>query len=146
MNAWGAVAVVGGGLFAGGVLSFTWARVPIWRSMKVPQFLPDFAQTIDRADKVQPALLTVAIGSAIAFAVSADQEARLLALVGTVGFAITMLASLAVLVPLQRRMIRTGNDPATPIDAMRQRWFQGHLGRTVLSLVSFAFLAAAVTA
>ena len=146
MNAWGAVAVVAGGLFAGGVLSFTWARVPIWRSMEVPRFLPDFAKTIDKADKVQPALLVIATVSAVGFAVSAEETARVLAVVGASGFGVTLIASLAILVPLQRHIIRTGNDPATPIDAMRRRWFQGHLGRTVLSLVSFASVATAVTA
>ena len=144
MNVWGVVAVVAGGLFAGGVLSFAWARVPIWRRMQLPEFLPDFSQTIDKADKVQPALLVVAIASAIGFAVSVDGDARALALAGVAGFVVTLVASLVILVPLQRRIIRLGADSRAPIEAMRRQWFQGHLGRSALSLISFALLAAAV--
>src|SRR3712207_5444826 len=77
-----ALMVIAGGLFAGGSASFAWSRVPIWRRMPVPQFIDDFAQTLRRTDKVQPALLVGAVVSAIVYAILADGAARLLAILG----------------------------------------------------------------
>ena len=142
MNLWGALMVIAGGLFAGGGATFAWSRVPIWRQMPVPAFVEDFAQTIHKTDKVQPALLVVAIAGSVGFAVTSEGTARVLAIVGAVGFTAVLAASLAVMVPLQRRII---NDPEQDgIEEMRQRWFQGNLGRASLSVL--AFVAAAVAA
>ena len=146
MNAWGAAAIVAGGLFVGGVLSFTWARLPLWREMDVSRFLWDFERTINKADRVQPTLLVVAIVSILMFARSLDGTARGLLIASAAGFAATLLASLLVLVPLQRRMIKIGRETTTTVDGMRLKWFRGHLGRSVLSLVSLTLMALGVTA
>ena len=143
MNVWAVLMLVAGGLFAGGATSFSWARVPIWRRMPLPQFADDFAATIRWTDKVQPALLVVAIASAVGFALTADGSARSLGWAGAGGFALTLVASVAVMVPLQRRIIATPPGQDTAVDEMRSRWFRGQHGRSVLSVASFAGVALA---
>ena len=143
MEIFAALMLISGGLFAGGAATFAWSRVPIWRRMAVPEFVDDFDQTIRWTDKVQPALLVVAAVSAIAFAVTADGAARLLAALGAAGLIVVLLASLAVLVPLQRRIVATPPTETESIDAMRLRWFTGNLGRSVLSIASFALMVVA---
>src|SRR5918998_2386523 len=137
MEIFAALMLISGGLFAGGAAMFAWSRVTIWRRMAVPEFVDDFDQTIRWTDKVQPALLVVAAVSAISFAVTADGAARLLAALGAAGFIVVLLASLAVLVPLQRRIVRTPPSQAENLEAMRLRWFTGNLGRSVTAVVSF---------
>jgi hypothetical protein len=137
--------LIAGGLFAGGAATFAWSRVPIWRRMPVQGFSGDFEETLRRTDKVQPALLVAAIVSAAGFALSADGLARVLALVGAAGFIVTLAASLAFLVPLQRRIIATPPAEAGAIDKMRARWFRGHLGRSMLAVASFVAVAVAAT-
>jgi hypothetical protein len=140
---WAAIMVIAGGLFAGGGATFAWSRVPIWSRMPVPEFITDFDQTIRRTDIVQPALAVIAAAAGIAFAITADGSARLFAALGAGGFILVLLASLAVLVPLQRRIIATAQ--AQEIEAMRRRWFSGNLGRSLLSVASFALLVVATT-
>jgi Domain of unknown function (DUF1772) len=135
---WAALMLVAGGLFAGGAATFAWSRVPIWRRMALPQFVGDFEQTIRWTDKVQPALLVVAAASTVAFAITAEGSARIFAAVGAAGFLLVLIASLAILVPLQRRIIATPVDETESIEAMRTRWFGGNLGRSILSVASFA--------
>ena len=138
MEIFGALMLIAGGLFAGGAAAFAWSRVPIWRRMAVPEFVDDFEQTLRWTDKVQPALLVVAVVSATAFAVAADGAARLFAALGASGFIVVLAASLAVLVPLQRRIIAAPPGDAEDVMAMRLRWFTGNLGRSALSIISFA--------
>ena len=145
MNAWASLMLIAGGLFAGGAATFAWSRVPIWRRMPVREFIGDFEQTLRRTDKVQPALLVVAIVSAAGFALTADGSARVLASVGAAGFVTTLAASLAILVPLQRRIVAKLPAEAGAIDKMRARWFRGHLGRSMLGAASFATVAVAAT-
>ena len=143
---WAALMLIGGGLFAGGAATFAWSRVPIWRRMPIPEFLRDFDDTIRWTDKVQPALLVLGAISGAGFAFTADGAARILAALGAAGLVIVLVASLAVLVPLQRRIIATPTSDAGAIEAMRARWFGGNLGRSILSVVSFALLAFAASA
>ena len=142
---WAALMLVAGGLFAGGAATFAWSRVPIWRRMPPSEFVRDFGQTIRRTDKVQPALLLIAAVSAIGFAVTAKGSARLFAALGAGGFILVLLASLAVLVPLQRRIIAAPPAQGAAIEGMRLRWFSGNLGRSVLSVASFALMVVAAT-
>ena len=146
MDAWAALMLVSAGAFAGGAATFSWSRVPIWRVMELPPFADDFSATIRRTDKVQPALLVVAILSAVAFAVTADGSATVLAWLGAGGFILTLVASVAVLVPLQRQIIVQAPARASAAEEMRRRWLRGHLGRSVLSMLSFVSLVLAVTA
>jgi hypothetical protein len=145
MSAWASVMMIAGGLFAGGAATFAWSRVPIWRRMPVQEFIGDFEETLRRTDKVQPALLVVAIVSAAGFALTADGSARLLASLGAAGFVVTLAASIAILVPLQRRIVATPPAKAEAIYEMRARWFRGHLGRSILAAASFVAVAVAAT-
>ena len=138
-----ALMLLAGGLFAGGSATFAWSRVPIWRRMPVAQFVTDFEETIRRTDIVQPALAVVAAAAGIGFVFTADGWARFIAAVGAAGFILVLLASLAVLVPLQRRIIAAPSGAANDIEAMRVRWFSGNLGRALLSVASFAFMVVA---
>jgi hypothetical protein len=142
MNTWMILMLVSGGLFAGGVAVFAWERVPAWRQMPLPRFRDDFASAIHRADRVQPALLVVTIAATVGFVLTAGGPARTLALIGAVGFLLTLIGSGAILVPLQRRIIRSSAQPDT-LEAMRQRWFQGHLGRASVGVTSFVLVALA---
>jgi hypothetical protein len=44
-----------------------WDRVLAWRSMPLDEFRTDFAAVVQRADRVQPRLLVVAIVASFAF-------------------------------------------------------------------------------
>ncbi len=145
MSVWAIIMLIAGGLFAGGAASFAWSRVPIWRRMPVQGFIGDFQETLRRTDQVQPALLVVAIVSSAGFALTADGSARVLASVGAVGFVATLAASLAILVPLQRRIVATPPAEAEAIDEMRARWFRGNLGRSMLGVASLVAVAVAAT-
>jgi hypothetical protein len=145
MGIWASLMLIAGGLFAGGAATFAWSRVPIWRRMPVQEFIGDFEQTLRRTDKVQPALLVAAIVSTAGFALTAEGSARLLASVGAGGFIVTLAASLAILVPLQRRIVATPPEEAKAIDEMRTRWFGGNLGRSTLATASFVAVAVAAT-
>ena len=136
--------VIAGGLFSGGAATFAWSRVPIWRRMPASAFVEDFSQTIRRTDKVQPALSVVAIAASVGFAVTDEGAGRVLALVGAGGFLTVLVASLAVLVPLQRRIISCPDPEA--VGEMRQRWFRGNLGRSSLAVVAFVATAVAASA
>ena len=140
---WVALMLLAGGLFAGGSATFAWSRVPIWRRMALSEFVSDFRQTIAWTDKVQPALLVVAAVSAAAFAITAEGSARIFAALGAAGFLIVLVASLVVLVPLQRRIIATSVAETEGLEEMRTRWFGGNLGRSILSVVSFALMVVA---
>ncbi len=143
MKLWADLMVLAGGLFAGGAATFAWSRVPIWRGMSPSHFVDDFSETIRRTDKVQPALLVVAIATAVAFAATAEGPGRPLALLGAAGFLVILILSVAVLVPLQRRIVACEQPEA--IEDMRRRWFRGHLGRATLAVVAFAVTAIAST-
>src|SRR3712207_999802 len=145
MSALASLMLIAGGLFAGGAATFAWSRVPIWRRMPVQGFIGDFEETLRRTDKVQPALLVAAIVSTAGFALTVDGSARVLASVGAAGFVVTLAASLAFLVPLQRRIVATPPTKAKAIDEMRTRWFRGNLGRSMLASSSFVAVAVAVT-
>ena len=145
MSTWASLMLIAGGLFAGGAATFAWSRVPIWRRMPVQGFIGDFEETLRRTDKVQPALLVATIVSTAAFAFTAEGSARVLAAVGAVGFVVTLGASLAFLVPLQRRIVATSPTQAEAIEEMRARWFRGNLGRSMLAAASFVAVAVAAT-
>ena len=144
MSIWSIIMVSAGGLFAGGAATFAWSRVPIWRTMPTAAFVDDFARTISRTDKVQPTLLIVAIVASAGVAATHAGLSRVLALVGAVGFLVVLIASLAVLVPLQRRIISSPDSEA--LGEMRERWFGGNLGRSTLSVIAFVATAVAASA
>src|SRR6266508_4216917 len=127
MKTWATLMLVTSGLFSGGVTVIAWERIPVWRALPLPQFRTDFATTIRIADRVQPALLLAWIVATVGFGVTANGAARTLAFIGVAGFIVTLAASGAVLVPLQRRIIASSGEEASALEAMRRRWFLGHL-------------------
>jgi hypothetical protein len=135
MTSWQIFMLVSSGLFAGGTLIAA-ARIPAWRKMSVADFIPDFARTIVVADKVQPALLLIALVSTVSFALRVEATARSTAIASSLGLIAILVVSGAFLVPLQRRIIgsqalRDGTE------RMRDRWLRGHVGRCLLAIVSF---------
>ena len=143
MNVWAFLMLVSGGLFAGGVTALAWDRVSAWRSMPLDEFRTDFAAVVQRADRVQPGLLVVAIVASFGFGLTDAGAARILALIGASGFLAVLIGSVAVLVPLQRRMISSSSLEASAFERMRHRWFRGHLGRTAVGVASFLLVALA---
>jgi hypothetical protein len=144
MNMWAILMLASGGLFSGGASVFAWERVPAWRALAVPCFRTEFETTIHVADRVQPALLLVSIVTTAGFAFSATGAARTLAVVGLGGFVVTLVLSAAALVPLQRRIIASRQEPDSVVEVMRRQWFRGHLGRSALGVTSFVIVAMAV--
>jgi hypothetical protein len=145
MNVWAMLMLVSGGLFSGGVTALAWERIPAWRSIPLPEFRADFAGVVHRADRVQPGLLVVAIAASFTFGLTDTGAARILALIGAAGFITTLIGSIAFLVPLQSRMISPSSLESGALERMRQRWFRGHLGRTVAGLISFLLVASAAS-
>jgi hypothetical protein len=143
MNIWAFLMLVSGGLFAGGVMALAWDRIPAWRSMPLAEFRTDFGGVVQRADRVHPGLLVVAIVASFAFGFTDDGAARILALIGASGFLATLIGSVTVLVPLQRRMISSSSLEAGAPERMRYRWLKGHLGRTVVGVTSFLLVVSA---
>lgn len=137
--------LVCGGLFAGSVLTLAWNRMPVWKHMPFPQFLADFEHTISVADKLQPFLLVTTIIATSLFALNASGLAKIFAFVAVAGFLLILIASAAILVPLQRQILST-KDESVRLEAMRSKWLTGHAGRTILSVVSFALTTVAVAA
>ncbi|HVH52864.1 MAG TPA: anthrone oxygenase family protein [Actinomycetota bacterium] len=143
MNVSAFLMLVSGGLFAGGVSALAWDRIPAWRNMPLAEFRTDFAGVVQRADRVQPGLLVVAIVASFAFGLTDAGAPRILALIGASGFLAILTGSIAVLVPLQRRMISSSSLEAGALERMRHRWFRGHLGRTLVGVASFLLVASA---
>jgi hypothetical protein len=119
------------------------SRMPRQRSVIAPiaLFQPDFARSIRRADRLQPALLIATIVSTAGLAVTTSETTRTLAFIAAGGYALTLASSGALLVPPQRRLIAgAAGEQAT----LRRRWYRGHLTRTAGGLASFALTAVAV--
>jgi Anthrone oxygenase len=145
MTAWWAIPMlIGAGLFAGGVVSIAWERIPAWRDADLPDFQAAFAHTLRRVDRLQPALLVASLTSTIGFALSEGGVARISALLAAAGFLIVLLGSAAWLVPIQRRLVASGPErPASQLEELRAQWLCGHLIRTVVALASFTLAAVA---
>ena len=144
MKTWAILMLMSSGLFSGGVTVIAWERIPAWRALPLPEFRTEFAATIRIADRVQPALLLASIVTTIGFGISASGAARTLAFAGAAGFIVTLAASAAVLVPLQRRIIASSGEDASMLEPMRRRWFVGHFGRSALAVASFFVVAIGV--
>jgi hypothetical protein len=145
MVAWEVPMVLSGALFTGGVVWFAWMRIPAWKTMAPADAEADFADSIRRADRVQPALLVITLAGAIAFSLNATGSGRVLALGGIGGLLLTLVGSGAILVPLQRRIIRAPLADAQAED-LRRLWSAGHLARMTAALASFVLLTLAATA
>jgi len=140
MSAWSIAMLASGGLFAVVAGFFAWVRIPAWRAMSWPEFQPDFARSIRRADILQPALLVVSVVSTLGFASTTQGLARTLSLVSAAGFLLILAISAAILVPIQRRLVKGSADEVTLV---RRRWYRGHFFRTAIALSSVALAAVA---
>ncbi len=108
--------------------------------MSWPQFQPDFARWIRKADRLQPRPPGGVLGVDDRIRSSSCGDAWALSVAAADGFLLTIAGSSAILVPLQRRLVQgTG----TQAEVMRRRWDRGHLARTVIALTSLALLAVA---
>ena len=143
MDTWAVIMLVAGWLFAGGAATIGWTRSGAWMEMKTQEFLPDFARTIRIADRLQPALLLITIVSTAAVVLTTQSTTRAISAAGGAGFVATLIASVVVLVPLQRRIISTSPDRSDDIAAMRRAWIRGHRGRSILSVASLVLVAVA---
>ena len=129
--------LISGGLFAGGVASIAWERIPAWRAAELSDFRVAFAHTLRRVDRVQPALLVVCLASTIGFALSTDEAARLPALLAAAALLAVLVGSVAVLIPVQRRLGSAEAElPSPEVERLRRLWLRGHLTRTVVALVA----------
>jgi hypothetical protein len=130
--------LISGGLFAGGLMSIAWERIPAWRRTQLAEFRIGFALTLRRVDRLQPALLSVTLASTIGFAVTAAGSARTLAVFVAGGFLLILVGSLVWLVPIQRTLQSGSELAAATVDELRTRWLRGHLIRAVAGVVLFA--------
>jgi hypothetical protein len=143
-EAWSIVMLIGGALFLAGVVPIAWERAPAWRAADDARFRVDFAHTLRRVDRLQPALLVVCLISSVSFALSASGTARALAGLAAFCFLAVLVGSVAGLVPIQRRLVDPGSGlSATEVERLRTRWLRGHLTRTVVALVAFVLLVVA---
>jgi anthrone oxygenase-like protein len=134
---WAISMLISGGLFAGGVVSIAWERLPAWRATELEDFRVAFAHTLRRVDRLQPALLVVCLASTIGFALSADDAAQLPALLAAAGFLAVLIGSGALLVPIQRQLVSSEAVlPPPEAERLRRLWLRGHLIRTVVALVA----------
>ena len=91
---------------------------------------------------MQPGLLVVAVVASFGFELAHLGAARIFALIGASGFLATLIGSVGVLVPLQRRMIFPSSLEAGALERMRHLWL-GHVARTLAGIASFLLVASA---
>jgi hypothetical protein len=144
---WSIVMLISGALFTAGVVPIAWERAPAWRAADHARFRVEFAHTLRRVDRLQPALLVICLVSAVGFAVSASGTARTLAGLAAACLVAVLIGSTAGLVPIQRRIIDPGSGlSAADIERLRARWLGGHLIRTVVALGALVLLVVAAVA
>jgi hypothetical protein len=98
-ESWSIVMLITGALFAAGVVPIAWERAPAWRAAEHARFRVEFAHTLRRVDRLQPALLLVCLVSTVGFAVSASGTARTLAGLAGSCFVAVLVGSGLVLFP-----------------------------------------------
>jgi hypothetical protein len=142
MSGWAIPMLIAGGLFAGGASFFARERIPTWPMLGPEEFQPDFARSINRADRLQPALLVATIVSTVGFAISASGTVRTLAFIAAGGYALTLAGSGVLLVPLQRRLIAVGcwrgRDAQAPLVSRSPDPYRGRPRSFALTAVAVA--------
>jgi Domain of unknown function (DUF1772) len=144
-DVWGISMMISGGLFAGGVVTIAWERVPAWRRSPLADFQIGFAHTLRRVDRLQPALLSICLASTIGFAVTAAGLARSIAAMVAAGFLLILVGSVTWLIPIQRTLKAGTQASAVKVEALRTRWVRGHLIRTVVAVALFVMSVVATT-
>jgi len=133
------------GVFTGILCAFSVERVWIWDRLDIREYAVDFRRSMRRVDVVQPALLILAIALAAVYAARTSGSVRTETLVALACLVAILAGSVGVLVPMQKPF-RNRPEGDIPPDAgrIRRQWRAGHLVRTGLGLVAFAFLVHAV--
>jgi len=145
-DAWAISMLISGGLFAGGVVSIAWERLPAWRATDLADFRMAFAHTLRRVDRLQPALATACLASTLGFAASAGGTARTPALIAAGGLLAILLGSAAVLIPIQRRLVsREADLPSAEAERLRTMWLRGHTIRAVVAVTTLVLAVVAST-
>jgi Domain of unknown function (DUF1772) len=139
------VMILSGGLFVGGATTITVERVPAWRRSGITEFRTDFASTLRRVDRLQPALLSISLVSTIGFAITASGSARALAMFAAGGSLLILIGSVTWLVPIQRTLASSADIPAEVAGRLRTRWLRGHLVRTISGVALFVVIVVATT-
>jgi hypothetical protein len=63
------------------------------------------------------------------------------------GMLVVLVGSVAVLVPIQRRLVASGSaPPSADLAALRTRWLRGHLVRNAVALACFVLAIVATVA
>lgn len=145
-QAWSIFMLITGGLFLSGVFPILWERAPAWRRQDDTTFRSDFAHTLRRVDRLQPALLVGCVVASSGFAVTTMGASRVLAAFAAACMLVILIGSGVRLVPIQSRLA----DPAGHLSAndtaeLRTRWLAGHVVRTVLAIVAFISLVVAAS-
>lgn len=140
MNVAKILMLISGGLFTGVALVVT-VKCLAWKSMPLKQFKYNFERTVVIADRMQPPLLVSTVIAATFFAFDTTGMAAVLAFIAVVILLLILVTSLAILVPLQKRIIYTDQKVhMAPLEAMRRQWLQGHLGRSGMASMAFTLL------
>jgi hypothetical protein len=127
---WAIAMLISGGLFAGGVASIAWERLPAWRATELADFRVAFAHTLRRVDRLQPALLVVCLVATIGFAFNVDGASQLLALLAAASFLAVLVGSGALLVPVQRRLVSSSPElPSREAERLRSDKVTSSSGR-----------------
>jgi hypothetical protein len=150
MNLPSVIMLSSGGLFTGSVTMIAWNRVRAWRTMPDSEFRKDFIETIQVADKLQPILLVITLAATIWFTPNTSGISQIVAYATTAVLAMILVASLAILVPLQNHLIAaySNKSPDTKsLQSLKLQWLTGHIGRSVISVIAlFLLIVAAATA
>lgn len=145
-QAWSILMLITAGLFLSGVFPILWERAPAWRRQDDTTFRADFAHTLRRVDRLQPALLVGCVVASSGFAITTMGVSRALAALAAACMLAILIGSGLRLVPIQSRLA----DPAADLSAnatneLRTRWLAGHLVRTVLAIIAFVSLVVAAS-
>lgn len=142
MELWSLLTVVLVGVWTVGVLAFSLMRLPGWWHAKADAaWRADFTKAVTSVDRYQPILLVATIAITTWFALGMRGTTQILAVAALAGLVAVLVGSVAFLVPLQRRLMKE----APGDEAGKHRWITGHIGRTLVGSLAFAFVVLAVT-
>jgi hypothetical protein len=117
--------VLANGLFAFGTLAAA-LRSRAWTAMDAADFKRDFARTIAVADRVQPALAAATVAGIVASLTTSDALETRYAVGAAVTLVTVIALSVAILVPLQRRIIDLTESSDVTV-RLRLRWIRAML-------------------
>jgi anthrone oxygenase-like protein len=139
--------LIAAGLFTGVLWTLAIERVWIWRTMDARQFAVDFGRSVRRVDLVQPAGAVLSVALAVGYATTVGGTAQVLAIIAALLLVIIIVMSAAIGVPMQKlfRGAAEGEVLSSEVDvpAVRARWINLHLARTVLGIIAFVLLVVA---